>query len=889
MLRPRLALSGLLRHLFRRNEEERELSEELRAHVDLLADEKIASGMPAEQARRTAAIELGGVAQVEEAVRDVRPGRLLEQSWQDARHAVRSFARTPGFTAIAVLTLALGIGASSAIFSVLEAVLIRPLPYPHPDRLVLVWSALREAGQSRVPASGPEFMEVRRRSRTLEDLAGIWVGSGTLADDGSPEQVRLGQVTANFLSLLGVRPQAGRFFAPGEEGPSSSPVVVVSDGLWRRRFGGDPGLPGRTVRLEGASVTVVGVLPAGFEVIFPSDASVPGDIDVFMPFRNDLASMPRDLAFIRMVGRLRAGISPARARSELAAVATRLRAEFREYATQGLDLEVTPLHRDAVRDVRPILIALFCGVGLVALIACVNVANLLLARATRREREIALRSALGASRWRLARQLLTESLLLAGIGGLFGLAVGRGGLQLLLAMRPDRLARIQSAGLSTPVLGFTFAASCAIGILCGLAPVLATRRRDLSRAFTDRSGAGPRRAGPRRMLVLAEVALGFVLLAGTALTVRTFINLLRADPGFRADGVLTFQIAPPRVRYPDDASRQRLFRQLQEKVEALPGVTAAGAVSHLPLGNYPNWYEFYWKDGAPASEQNTLLADHRAILPGFFRSLGVGFVAGRDFTAHDDPEHPNVIIVDEALADRTWPGESAIGRFLNVSFIHHGSFDPTRAEVVGVVRHVRYHDLAEEGRGQVYVPYLQSARELLAFTVRTDGDPESLTPSIRSVVEKLDPELALSRVRPLSGYVESSLQAYRFTMTIAAVLAGLALLLACIGIYGVVSFSVASRTSEIGVRMALGGAPRRVLWLIVGETLRLAVAGLAAGLAVSLLMTGLLGRLLYGVGPRDPAALVAAGLLLMAAGMTAAIVPARRATKIEPMAALRHE
>jgi predicted permease len=889
MTRPRFTLSSLFRHFFRREREERELDEELRAHIELLADEKIASGTPAERARREAAIELGGVAQVEEAVRDVRPGRLLEQSWQDARYAIRGFARTPGFTGIAVLTLALGIGATSAIFSILEAVLIRPLPYANPDRLVLVWSAIREAGQFRVPASGPELVEVRRRSKTLQDVAGIWVGSGTLADDGKPEQVRLGQVTANFLALLGVRPQVGRFFSPGEEGPSSSPVIVVSDGLWRRRFGADPGLVGRTVRLEGASVVVAGVLPAGFEVVFPSDASVPGDIDVFMPLRNDLTRMPRENAFLRMIGRLRTGASPEGAGSELSAIASRLRSEFREYATQGLDLEVVPLHRDAVRDVRPILIALFCGVGLVALIACANVANLLLARATRREREIALRAALGASRGRIARQLLMESLLLAGAGGLLGLAIGWSGLQLLLALRPERLARIQSGGLSVPVLAFTFAVSCGIGVLCGLAPVFSTCRRDLSRAFAGRGATAPRRAGPRRALVLAEVALGFVLLAGTGLTVRTFVNLLRSDPGFRADGVLTFQIAPPRTRYRDDVSRQRLFRQLQEKVAALPGVVAAGAVSHLPLGNYPNWYEFYWRDGAPASEQNTLLADHRAILPDYFRSLGVPVLAGRDFTAADDAKHPDVILVDEALARRTWPGESPIGKFLHVSFIHHGSFDATRAEVVGVVGHIRYHDLAAEGRGQVYVPYLQSARELLAFTVKTEGDPETLAPAIRTVVERLDPGLAVSRLRPLASYVASSLQAYRFTMAVAGALAGLALLLACVGIYGVVSFSVASRTSEIGVRMALGGAPRRVLWLIVGETLRLAVAGLAVGLAFSIGMTGLLGGLLYGVGPRDPAALVTAGVLLVAAGITAALVPARRAMRIDPMAALRHE
>src|SRR5262245_47452720 len=370
--------------------------------------------------------------------------------------------------------------------------------------------------------------------------------------------------------------------------------------------------------------------------------------------------------------------------------------------------------------------------------------------------------------------------------------------------------------------------------------------------------------------------------------VRTFVGLLQADPGFDAAGALTFQVgAPPRSE--EDASAQRFFRELRTKIERMPGVTAVSAVSHLPLDDYPNWYEYYWKDGAPAADRNKVLADHRAILPGFFQSAGISLVSGRDFSDDDDPHHPNVIVVDETLARREWPGESAIGKRLTATFIRSGSFEPTVAEVVGVVRHARYHALAADGRGQIYVPYYQSARENLAFVVRVDGDPLSLARPVREAVAALDPEVAISKMRPFAAYVDTARQATRFTTAVAAVLAGTALLLAFVGIYGVVSCSVAAGTSEIGVRMALGGRPRSILWLIVGQTLRLTSFGLAAGVAISIVLTGLIAKLLYGVGPRDPLTLSAAALVLAAAGVIAAILPARRAMSVDPMIALRHE
>jgi predicted permease len=884
-------LRSLLRALARRSKIERELDAELSSHLRMLEDENLAAGLSPEEARRRARLELGGVDQVKERVRDVRIGHHLEGLWKDARYAARALARNPGFSLVAILTLALGIGANSAIFSVLDAALIQPLPYPEADRLVILWCEFRAAGQVRVPAAGPQLTEIRRRSKLLSDVGGIWVGSGSLTGDGDPEQIRVGQVTGNFFSILGTAPQLGRPFAPSDEGPSASRTAIVGDGLWRRRFGADPRLPGRAVRLDGEATTVVGVMPGDFDVIFPADASVPAGVALWIPFRSDLAREPRDLGYLRMIARLRPGVTIAQAQAELSEIARRLRAEFREYASQGFDLQVAPLHRDSVRDIRPVLLALFGGVALVVLIACANVANLLLARATRREREIGLRAALGASRGRILRQLVTESVLLSLAGGLLGLAAGWGGLKLLLALRPAGLARIEPRGLSPGVLAFTLGLSLATGLLCGLAPVLTAARRNLLQAVAPGRGsaAAAGRARPQRLLVFAEVALGFLLLIGSGLLVRTFVRLLEADPGFRSQGVMTFQVALPESRYRDDASKQRVFRLLRQRLGELPGVASVGASSHLPLDDYPNWYEYYSREGAPEAERNTLMADHRAILPGYFDSLGVRLHRGRDFAESDDPAHPDVVVVDETVARRTWGEDDPIGKRLNVTFIHGGSFEPVTAEVVGVVSHVLYRDLTTQVRGQVYVPYLQSAREQLSFTVRTAGDPKTLAGPIRETVARLDPELAVAKARPMDDYVADARRAARFTAVVAGSLAALALLLACIGIYGVLSYTVAARTGEIGVRLAIGALRRDILWLVVGQALRLIGGGLAAGLLASLVLTGLLSKLLFGVSPRDLPTILAAGLLLAGAGALAAYLPARRAVRIDPIAALRCE
>jgi putative ABC transport system permease protein len=628
--------------------------------------------------------------QVKKRVHDVRLGTKLESVSKDLVYAARILAKKPVFTAVAILTLAVGMGANTAIFTVVNAVLLQPLPYPNEDRLAIVWSVLGHEG--RAPASGPELVSLQQRSRLFEEFAGIWVQSGELNGNGEPEQVKLGLVTYNFPALLSSHPQLGRFFLPEEQGTGRDPVVILSDGLWRRRYGADPDLIGRTILLSGRTCTVVGVMPAGFRIAFPDDTRM-SNVGAFVPFPNDLAKDERDQAYVRVIGRLRKGVTVPRAQAEADNLATQLRSEFTEYSEESLGLQVVPLQGDVVRNVRPVLLALFGSVGLVLLITCANVGNLLLSRANERQKEITVRTALGAPPSRIIRQLLTESILLSCLGGVAALVVGWGALKWFLVMWPEGLQRTNSIELNFLVLGFTLVISVGAGVLFGLAPAWQAARVDLVETLreTGRTASGDRR-GFRNLLVVCEVALGLVLLIGTGLMIRTFQGLLRVDPGFDPSHVLTFQVSLPSVRYPKPELGVSFVRELQKRLSALPGVQSAGAVSHLPFDDdFGNWYSYYWPEGAPKQEQNTRMADHRSVLAGFFPSLGVTFVTGRNFDTSDEVANRKVVIVDDTLAGQLWPNGDAIGKRLN---IENGHFVRDVAEIVGVVKHVQYHSLA---------------------------------------------------------------------------------------------------------------------------------------------------------------------------------------------------
>jgi predicted permease len=880
---------------------DRELDAEIDATLDLMADERARAGLPPDQARRAARLDLAGpgggaagagaigVEAIKESVRDVRPGAALAGWLADVRQALRRMARTPGWTALVVLTLGVGIGASTAIFGVVEATLLRPLPYPNSERLALIWAQF--GPESKAPASGHQLVALRERSTLFESIGGIWVTSASLTGNGEPEQIRVGFVTADFLPLLVERPALGRQFEPDEEGPGKETVVILSHDLWRRRFGADEALVGRPIQMNGQAVEVRGVLPEGFRVAFPEASRVPPDIDAFIPMPFDLRGGPLDVSYIRVLGRMRPGTTPHQAQAEVDRIAAGLRAEYKDYASQDLQFRVAPLHAEVVHTARPAILALSGGVALVLLIACINVASLLLARGTERQRELTMRSALGAAPSRLVRLLLTESVGLAAAGGALALVLGSWGLAALQALQPEGIARTGPAHVNLAVFGFALAITLAAGIASGLAPaVAATRGRiaeALKRGGRGQAGGGAHRA--RNVLIGCEVALGCAVLASAGLMARTLHSLLRVDPGFEARGVLTLQVALPGPRYPTDHDRVDFARRLQEKLAALPGVESAGMGSNLPLDtSLPNWYAPYWLEGTPEDQRNTM-ADHRSVLPGFFRSIGARLLEGRDFEPVEIEPGRLVAIVDDALARRTWPGRSALGQRLALETMIEGNFKWQVAEVIGVVRHVQFHSLVDEVREQVYIPYSLASRQQISLALRTSGDPESLAAPARAAIAALDPDLPAARVVPLGHYVEQARRATRFLSLLSASLAAIALLLAVVGVYGVSSGSVTRRTSEIGVRVALGAKNGDVLRLVLSQGMKPVACGCVAGLALSVALAPLYSHLLYGVRPFDPATYVLVAALIAAAGLLACWVPARRAVRLDPLDALRAE
>jgi len=866
-----------------RRKTDREIDEELRFHLDMAFQENVHSGLPDAEARQNARERFGDLSRITESGRDVRRGRGGDVFVQDLRYAVRVVSRQPGLFAMVTLTMMLGIGANTAIFSVVHSVLLKPLPYDKPEQLDLIWSDFKKTGASKAPAAAAELKAIRDNCRLFQDVAGIWVGGGTFTGDGEPEQVKVASVTTNFLTVLGIRPALGRLFIDGDDAGEGN-NIILSYGIWKRRFGGDPGIIGREVRFANGARTVLGILPADFALSFPPEANVPSDIQAWIPFWNGVYS-DRATYYIRMLGRMNSGVTVEQAQSDADRLARLLRDDFSEYAAENLSLQVIQLHRDLVSDIRPALMALFIGAGLVLLICCFNVSNLLLTRAAGRRREIALRVALGASRMRIARQLMSESLLICGAGGLLGFGLGLAGLEGLLGIRPASLARVKTVDLDLPVLAFVIAISVGSGLLSGLTPLLETRKVDLVESLKSgaRNASGLVRQRMRAVLIVFEVALGTVLLVGAGLMVRTLLELHRANPGFNAANVVTFEMNPR------GNSRIDAVARYEEAFAAIPGVEAVGGISHLPLGDYPNWYSPYLPEGLGADSSNTLLADYRAVTPGFFRSVGARLIAGRDFERTDAAATRDVVIVDDMLAAQTWPGESAVGKKLNVELYEgeEGGFGKHSAEVVGVVGHIKMHSLLRSLRPEIYIPYPQSPREHLSFLIRTKVDPGSLATAIRTKVNKIDKTQAIANLRPLSDYLEESMSATNFTAVLAGVFALLALLLATLGLYGVVSYSANQRTQEIGVRVALGATRSDISRLVLREGLVLGALGLALGLAGSVALSAFLQSFLFGIKAVDASTYISISLLIPLATLLACWRPAYRASAANPVAALR--
>ena len=807
---------------------------------------------------------------------------------EDLKYGLRVLARRPGFTLVAALTLALGIGATTAIFSVVNAVLLRPLPFADPDRLVV---ALHDGAN---PVSPADFADWRDQSQVLSDLTAVEIWGPYLAGPDRREQMGAVRATAGLFDMLGTAPLLGRTFQAGEDRPGAAPVVVLSHGLWQRRFGGDTGIVGQRLALDGVSYEVIGVMPPEFQ--FPLFWAMKAEM--WGPLALADRTGARASRSLRVFGRLKPGVTLGQAQAEMGAIARRL-AEAYPRTNAGLGVTVLPLHQKVVGGVRPLLLVLLGAVGCVLLISCVNVANLLLVRASGRNREMAVRQALGASRLRLARQMLTESLLLSGLGGAAGLALAFWATQALTANLPaETLPRQQAIGLDGRALAFTTLMALLTGLVFGLAPALQAGRADLNSGLKEggRDAAGGGRARRvRSLLVVAEVALALVLLIGAGLMIRSFAQLQRVDPGFDPSNLLTMTVSVTGSQHAEGPRRAAFFGELLDRVRALPGAESASAINHLPLGG-DVWGTRFTIEGRPAPAPGEVPgATFRVTRPDYFRVMRIPLRAGRDFTEQDDERAPGVAIVNETLARLHWPGEDALGRRIKLG---SPEADGRWLTVVGIAKDVKQAEWAAAARAELYQPYLQAAEYLrrpaphvsyLTLVVRAAGDPMRLAPAVEREVRALDKDAPVAEVATMESVIARKMWQPRLSMFLLGSFAALAVALAAVGIYGVMSYAVAQRTHELGLRMALGAEPRRVLRLVLAQGLKLALAGVGLGLLSAYALTRVMGSLLYGVSATDPVTFAGVAVLLALVALLACYVPALRATRVDPLVALRHE
>jgi predicted permease len=795
----------------------------------------------------------------------------MQTFWADIRYGVRLLLKNPGFSVIAVLTLALGIGANTAIFSIVYGVLLRPLPYPEPQRLVRVFDVQPSYGLA--PSDYPEYLGWKTQSQVFEESAAYFNTPAILTGSGTPEEILTLRATSSLATLFGFETQLGRTLRPEEDSRSSARAVVLDYGFWQSHFGGDPAILGKSINLSGEPCTVVGVLRRG--------RRLPENRAMLMGLRLDEKTAPRGMHFLTVVGRLRPGVSLVQARQDAAAAATHLQKE--RATTHGMQLE--GLREDTVNGADTPLLVMLGAVGFVLLVACANVANLLLARAKRRRKEFAIRVALGAGRWRLARQLLTESLLLGLGGGLLGLLLANWSLAGILALQAGRLPRADEVQIDGTVLAFTLLISLATSMLFGLAPVSRIWKTAPQDDLKDAGrGAVAGASRQRSLLVLSEVALSLVLLIGAGLLLRSFTRLLSADKGFDAARVLTFDLNLSGQKYSQPTQEAAFFARVLERLGALPGVEAAAASSSLALGGNGSNGDIAI-EGRQFPRETRAMADKRIVSSQFFRAMHIPVIHGRPFSPGDIAGAPPVAIINQALARKFFPNENPIGKRIDFMWDTEGW-----QEIVGVVGDVKEEALNVPPAPAIYVPFLQRpASAMTVFLRAKSDDPAALTAAARTVVLGMDSQQPLSNVRTLEDVVSLSVADRRLTLGLMSAFALLALVLSGIGVYGVVSYSVAQRTNEIGVRLALGAQPRDILHLVVGGGLRSVLAGVGIGLAASLGLTRLMASLLYNVSPADPLTYAAVSVLLIGIALAACFVPARRATRVDPMVALRYE
>jgi predicted permease len=806
---------------------------------------------------------------------------------QDLRYGTRMLMRNPAFTVVAVLALTLGIGADTAIFSVVNAVLLRPLPYDQSENLVFLTE--RSPVLEGMSVAYPNFLDWREQNNAFESIGVFRRSDYNLTGGGEPERIVAGQVSADLFRVLRVNAARGRIFDNDEDKPGSPLVVVLSHALWQRRLGGDPNIIGQTLTLNGRDFTIIGIMPPSFQ--FPSR------VEMWTPV-GQLAKDPGwesrgNHPGLYAMARLKPGVTVQQARDDMEIVAANLEKQYPDSNT-GNRASLTPALENVVGSIRTALLVLLSAVGFVLLIACANVANLLLARASNRQKEMAIRTALGASRTRIVRQLLTESLILSFAGGAFGILLAHWGVKLIIAVSPDSIPRFREIGLDARVLLFTMGVSLLTGIIFGLAPALQASKPDLNETLKEAGrGSTGRRHIMRSILVVSEVALTLVLLIGAGLMIRSFYHLQRVDPGFSADNLLTFNVSLPQKKYPEPQQRINFYQQLLQNLTALPGVQSVGMATGLPLGNN-GWQSGFWIEGRPEPPQGQRpLTEVALVGPGYFKAMQIPLLRGRDFNDQDvmaappDPKHPEfrrptVTVIDEEFARRYWPDEDPLGQQI--------TFWGGKVTVVGIVRRVKMEGLnTDSNRVQSYYPFNQNPSGSMSVVVRTIGDPTGLSNAVRQQVLAIDPDQPIYSVQTMGQIWTDSIAPDRLFLMLLGTFATVALILAAVGIYGVMAYSVTQRTHEIGIRMALGAAQSNVLGMVIRQGMKLALAGLGLGLVGAWLVTRTMSSLLFGVSATDPLTFVVISLALAGVALGACFLPARRATKVDPMIALRYE
>jgi predicted permease len=883
-------LTAGLGALFGRRKSDEELDTELRDYLDASVAEKIKRGMTRDQAVRSARLEIGCLESIKEEVRAVGWEAMVGTIGQDVRFALRMMAKNRGFTLIAVLTLALGIGATTAIFSVVNTVLLEPMPYRQADRLVTIWGMDRTQGYDVDLVSDLDYRDWKSQNRVFESMGASTDEMFTLTGAGEPDAIIGYQFSPDFFDVLGVPPLIGRTFAPDEDQPGKNHVAVLSYHLWGAHFGGDRTIVGRSITLDGQPYTVIGVMPPSFAYPQSTDLWTPLVIDP-----ND--AKDRGIRLLRVMARMKPGVTLPEARMEMQTIAARLRSAYPK-TNEGYDVSLVTLRQLISGDVRPALLVLLCSAGLVLLIACANIANLLLSRGVARQREIAIRAALGAGRARLVRQFLTESILLGLVGGALGLLIAYWGASALVAMFPKTISnlsipRIESIPMDRWVLGFALFASIVTGIIFGLAPGLGASRSDAADSLKESGRRGSGGAQGRRLrnvLVVSEVAFSLMLLASATLMIKSFFHLVGANLGFRSDHVLSLRVLLPEYKYKTDARRIAFSGETLRRVQSVPGVNAAASITFIPLS-------MWWGTrrvstvGHPADPARKIPQPvWSAITPDYFRVMRIPLLKGRFFAGEDNASAPAVVILGASLARQLWSSEDPIGKQVNVDGLTHP------CKVVGIVGDVYHLGVGIQPFGgspgitsEVYFPYEQLPSYLLGYVIRTAGDPLSVVKAVQSAIWAVDNEQAISFVETMDQLASETIVLERSTMILLGVFAALAVLLASIGVYGVISYSVERRTHELGVRIALGAGRSDVLRFVIGEGLVLALIGAAIGTAGALGLARFLSSLLYGVRSADPSTFLAVPIVLMGVALAACSAPARRAMRVDPMVALRYE